>query len=155
MTLVFAAVSSDGWAFVREGEACWQLRPPYRPQDVHSVPDHQAFRMMVSEGFEVVGEEYPDWESLVRSVRESWESRAAQASPEERARAEGAARRMLSRASADQVKRLLSKVSAAVNEGRVAGAQGALEALLEAESVRSDAALLAEVQGLARRCREG
>jgi len=141
------ASASDGWALAREGERLSLVRPPYRQEDRVQITAAQAERALADEDFVLDGDarEFAGWGDLCRYLEGT---RVQRASPEELEQAREAALRLLAHADREQVSRHLAQVRARMDSTPGQSARQVLVALLGAESVKSDPALITEIQEL-------
>lgn len=145
--LKLVAAAPDGWGIALEGESYWLIRPPFRQRDRSQVTSAQVERALVEEDFVLEEEPLPfaGWGELSRHLQALVIS---QASKEERAAAQDAARRILKRATAEQARRHLDQIQGRLDKGHTRGVESVLIALLGAEAVSHEAELVTEIQRL-------
>ena len=151
MLKLILAAFHDGWAFVRDEQEVWLLRPPYRRETMTLANDATFQRALLDPGFEPVDREFATWAELIELLRQTLVERSPRRAPEEKA----AGRALLPYASVEVLQRYLDRVERELIPAKSwLSAQEILVALIATERARSDEALHRRAATLLERCTE-
>ena len=149
MTLELQAiVPEDGWAFVRQGERVFLVRPPYQRAQIAEVSADSIERALSVHGFEASSRSFANWDDLIEYLRGEI-VRAAEARP----RMDDPARRLLRHAPRDVLENYLDRVATElIPSAKWDAAADLLRVMLALDIVIKDAALLRRTSELISQC---
>ncbi|MFN0167227.1 MAG: hypothetical protein ACKV22_12430 [Bryobacteraceae bacterium] len=136
MIRVVAISPEDGWAFVEEDGALFQVRPPYRRDVLTPGTEAEIMRSIGQDGFEASDRQFPSWGEVVRFLRE--EIRRSRPDDVSRDGQRRELRRFLENADERVIEGFLDRIeNEYLSKGNYALAQRAIGSMLESDRVQA------------------
>lgn len=146
-----ASSPADGWAIVAENGDFYLVRPPYRLAQRQRLREGEVPSAMRQLDLRAEGTTFADWRELILHLRREM---ARRSDPDLSQQAAEASRRILARASAEDVHRLLGEVEARLDGGDWRGAERSVDVLIDLQAVSADVELFRRCRRLQKRCTE-